>query len=253
VVSSFGLSFVGCVRGDNEDRILNDDALGLFAVADGMGGHQHGEVAADLAISAVRYYAEASRDPSEVTWPFGYTFNLSPDANRLSTALRLANRHVWHYAEQGPEFAGMGTTVAALLLGAHTAVVANVGDSRVYLFREGILTQVTTDDTWVASVFGSGSSLPEDARHHPMRNVLLQAAGTQEDVQVHIHEQRLRDQDLFLICSDGLHGLLDDQTIGAILASPVELRALAETLLRAAEELRAPDNVSVVLVRFKSD
>jgi PPM family protein phosphatase len=250
LLRSYGISYIGCVRQDNEDRILSDESLGLFIVADGMGGQQHGEVAAELAVSTVRYYVEASREPSDVTWPFGYSFDLSPDANRLNTAIRLANRQVWHYAEQGPEFVGMGTTVAAVLVGPERFVAANVGDSRVYLFRNGALNQLTTDDTWVSSLFSTGLLGPEEARQHPMRNVLTQAAGAQEAIDVHIREQSVCKGDLLLISSDGLHSVIDDQKIGLILATGTDLKTMSERLISATRECSAPDNVSVVLLQY---
>src|SRR5215472_14140999 len=145
----YGRSDPGCVRSDNEDRILMDASIGLFAVCDGMGGHQHGEIAAELALAALRYYAEASSDRLDITWPFGYDFDLSVDANRLATAIQLANQQVWNHANATPECAGMGTTVAAILLADETTIVGNVGDSRVYLFRAGALQQITYDDTYV--------------------------------------------------------------------------------------------------------
>src|SRR5579871_1493713 len=115
MIESFALTDTGCVRTENQDRVLEDHSLGVCVVADGMGGHKHGEIAAELAISTVRYYIESSRDRFDVTWPFGYNFDLSVDANRLATAIQLANRQVWNQAEKAPEYGGMGTTVAALL------------------------------------------------------------------------------------------------------------------------------------------
>src|ERR1022692_2037613 len=135
-IEAFGKTDRGCVRTENEDRILVDDALGLYLVCDGMGGSKRGDIAAELAADAVRYYIDASRDRYDVSWPFGYAFELSLDANRLATGVRLANRHVWRRAEQDLELAGMGTTIAAVLIGDGRAVVGNVGDTRVYLSRE---------------------------------------------------------------------------------------------------------------------
>jgi PPM family protein phosphatase len=250
VIESFGISHAGCRRRDNEDRILADNSLGLFVVADGMGGHTHGEKAAELAISIMRQYIEISRVPSEVTWPFGYSFELSVHANRLNTAMRLANRQVWRHAEQGPEYMGMGTTIAALLVADDAAVVGNVGDSRVYLFREGNLTQLSIDDTWIASLIGTGVLGPGNAHNHPMSNVLTQAAGSQETVDVHIRQQPLNRDDLFLISSDGLHGVVEENAIESSIAGGSDLGQMADCLMRAAQDRNAPDNVSVVLLRY---
>jgi len=255
MIKSHGISDVGTVRQENQDRILMDQDLALYIVADGMGGHRHGEMAAELAIETIRYYVDSSRDRFDVSWPFGYNFELSIDANRISTAIRLANRQVWRHAEQGPQFAGMGTTVAAVLVGdsatgAKSAVIANVGDSRAYLYRGGTLKQVTVDDTWLGSFVAKGLITSEDLLNHPMRNVLTQAAGSQEDVEVHVRDHELQDSDMFLLSSDGLHGVLGDEGMRAILAAESDLEQAATRLVASAKEKGAPDNVSVVLLRY---
>src|SRR5262245_59597214 len=116
MIESFALTDTGCVRSENQDRILTNHSLSLFAVADGMGGHRHGAMAAELAISTMEYSVDSSRDRFDATWPFGYNFDVSVDANRLATAIQLANRQVWNEAQRSPECVGMGTTVAAILL-----------------------------------------------------------------------------------------------------------------------------------------
>ena len=151
MIESYGISDPGCVRTSNQDRILIDDALGLYIVADGVGGHGHGELAAELAIRSGQYYISASRDTFDVSWPFGYDMNRSMDANRLVTATQLANRQVYKRTEDSPECAGMGTTLAALIVNNDRTAIANVGDSRIYVMRNGDLQQLTIDDTWSAA------------------------------------------------------------------------------------------------------
>src|SRR3954454_4406933 len=148
MIEAHGVTDIGCVRERNEDRILVDATLGLYIIADGMGGHSHGEMAAELAIATIRHYVESSSDRFDVTWPFGYNFELSVDANRLMNAVQLANRHVWRQAESAPEYSGMGTTVAVAIVTGNRITIGNVGDSRVYLWRDGSLRQLTVDDTW---------------------------------------------------------------------------------------------------------
>jgi serine/threonine protein phosphatase PrpC len=249
MIESYSLSDTGCVRNDNQDRVLADHSLGLFIVADGMGGHRHGEKAAELAIDTMKYYMESSRDRFDVTWPFGYNYDLSIDANRLSTGIQLANRHVWNYAEQAAEFAGMGTTVAALLLGSDGAIVGNVGDSRVYLFQNGALQQLSNDDTFVNAIAGEGS-LREEPGNSSMRNVLTQAAGTEGALDVHIVELKLQSNDLLLLCSDGLHGVIGDAAIRSIVGSGGSVESMSERLVAAARANGAPDNVSCVLIAY---
>lgn len=252
MIESYALTDTGCVRTENQDRVLADHSLGLFVVADGMGGHKHGEIAAELAISTLRYYVESSRDRFDVTWPFGYNFDLSVDANRLTTAIQLANRQVWNQAQQSPECAGMGTTVAAILLTDGGAIIGNVGDSRIYLFRNDELKQISFDDTFVNSLALQENSSSEELANHPMRNVLTQAAGTQDVLNIHMVEQKLESGDLFLICSDGLHGVIGNAAIRSLLGSGEPLEPTAVRLADAARTQGGPDNISVVLLSYNS-
>ncbi|MBV9504953.1 MAG: serine/threonine-protein phosphatase [Acidobacteriia bacterium] len=251
MIESFALTDTGCVRQENQDRILTDHSLSLFVVADGMGGHQHGEVAAELAISTMRYYIESSQDRFDVTWPFGYNFELSVDANRLATAIQLANRQVWNYALQSPECSGMGTTVAAILLSeGASAVIGNVGDSRVYLWRGEQLKQISFDDTFVNTVALQDGADPDTMTHHPMHNVLTQAAGTQDHLDVHIIEQVLESGDLYLICCDGVYGVIGNAAVRSILSTGATLEEIAVRLRNAALAEGGPDNISAVLISF---
>jgi len=253
MIESFALTDVGCVRQENQDRVLTDHSLSLFVVADGMGGHRHGEMAAELAITTMRYYIESSQDRFDVTWPFGYDFELSVDANRLATAIQLANRQVWNHAQHAPECAGMGTTVAAMLLSEGTnAVIGNVGDSRVYLCRGGELKQITFDDTFVNTVVLPSGSDPERLANHPMRNVLTQAAGSQDKLEVHIVEQTLESGDLFLICSDGVHGVIGNAAVRSILNAGGAVEEIAVRFREAARAQGGPDNISAVVISFSS-
>jgi protein phosphatase len=249
-LESHALSDVGCVRAENEDRVLSDPMLGLYAVCDGMGGQNRGELAAELAIAAMRYYVDASSDSLDVTWPFGYDYSLSVDANRLLTSVKLANRQVWRRSEQELECAGMGTTVAAILFNGEQAVIANVGDSRVYRCRGAEIEQLTVDDTMVGSMAEKGLLSAQELRNHPMRNVLMQAAGSQENIEVHLREEKLRPGDLFLITSDGLHGVLDEAAIRSIAASADSIDRCTRRLVEAARAAGAPDNVSVVALLY---
>jgi protein phosphatase len=246
MTKSYSLSDVGCVRQENQDRVLADNSLGLFIVADGMGGHKHGEKAAELAVDTMKYYVDSSRDRFDVTWPFGYNFDLSLDANRLCTSMQLANRHVWNYAEQSSQFSGMGTTIAAVLFSGENAIVGNVGDSRVYLFRNGELQQITLDDSFLAAVAAQGA----DLANNPMRNVLTQAAGAERPLDVHIAEIRLESKDLMLITSDGLHAVIGDAAIRSIVGSGGSVEELAERLISASRVNGAPDNTSCVLIAY---
>jgi serine/threonine protein phosphatase PrpC len=250
MIESYALTDTGCVRTENQDRVLTDHSLSLFVVADGMGGHSHGELAAELAISTMQYYVASSQDRFDVTWPFGYNFEISVDANRMSTAIQLANRQVWNHAQLSPECAGMGTTVAAILLSEGNAVIGNVGDSRVYLLRSNELKQISFDDTFVNTVARQAGADVEEMANHPMRNVLTQAAGSQNTLDVHIVEQPLESGDVYLICSDGLHGVIGNAAIRSILGAGEYLERSAVRMKDAARAQGGPDNISVVLMSY---
>ena len=246
---SYGLSDMGCVRSSNQDRILTDHSNGLFLVADGMGGHRHGEIAAELAVATMRYYIESSHDRFDATWPFGFDFALSIDANRMNTGIQLANQQVYKHARETPDCAGMGTTVAALLLSDDKAVIGNVGDSRVYVFREGALKQISYDDTYVQALAERGEAAGGDA-HNALRSVLTQAAGPEETVKVHIVEEPMESGDLYLLCSDGLHAVIGDAAIRSILSTGTDVERTARHLNEAARAHGGPDNISVVLLSY---
>lgn len=239
-VISHGLTDAGCCRSENQDRIFFDDALGLYIVCDGLGGRRRGGFAAELAVGAVRQYIDSSRDPMEVTWPYGYNLHLSLPANRLWTGVKLANRQIWRQSETSLEHLGMGTTVSAVLIQGETAAVANIGDSRVYLFRDSQLQQLTVDDT----LGGAGS----DSSASMVRHILTRAAGSQEDVEVGLQECRLLENDKLLLCSDGLHGCVPSAQIAAIFANSGEPAVIASALVGEAQRAGAPDNISVIVL-----
>jgi serine/threonine protein phosphatase PrpC len=250
MIVAHGASDVGCVRKENEDRILMDDSHSLYIIADGMGGHSHGELAAELAISTIRHYVESSADRLDVTWPFGYNFNLSVDANRMITAVQLANRQVWRHSESAPEYAGMGTTVAAVLASRRQITVGNVGDSRVSLWRGGTLRQLSFDDTWVRMMSARGVE-DLDVFTHPLRNFLTQAVGSRDEVDVHTTEEELRGDDVVILSSDGLHGFVGEDEIASVLGSGHTPEEIVETLLHRGKAAGGADNISVMLLSFR--
>ena len=247
----FGLSDVGVVRQTNQDRLLIDEDQGAFLVADGVGGLGRGEEAAETAISVCQHFLHASRSRSDVSWPFGFEASLGVDANRLVTALKLANRQVQRRCEESTDRSGMGTTLVGLLVDGARATVANVGDSRAYLFRGGELRQLTLDDKWVAHMVRNGALSEEDAQNHPMKNVLTQSIGTQPQVDVHTHEFDLRDGDQVLLSSDGFHEIAGEQRIVEMLRRGLAPEPVIRNLVDAVLSLGAPDNTTAILVRFE--
>jgi len=251
VLTSHGLTDPGCVRSENQDRILLDDALGLYVVCDGMGGRRRGELAAELATNAIHQYVELSRDPKEVTWPYGYNLRMTFAANRVLTAAKLANRQVWRRSEEALEYLGMGTTITALLFDPGIAAIANIGDSRVYLWRAGNLEQLSADDTVGGSPPPTGEFSLALTRQPMLRGVLTRAAGSQENAEVHLKECPLQDDDVLLLCSDGLHGVVSEDRIAAVLSDEA-VSSAASTLISDAREAGAPDNVSAVVVQYRN-
>jgi PPM family protein phosphatase len=249
-LTSQGLTDPGCVRPENQDRILFDDALGLYVVCDGMGGRRRGDFAAELATDSIRQYVESSRDPKEVTWPYGYNLQMSFAANRLLTAAKLANRQVWRRSEEAIEYLGMGTTITAVLFDNGSAAIVNIGDSRVYLWRAATLEQLSVDDT-VGGPGPTGAFSMEMVRQPMLRSVLTRAAGSQENADVHLKECKLEAGDVLLLSSDGLHGIVPDDRIGSILAAAESVNAAAAALIAAARDAGAPDNVSAVVVEYR--
>jgi PPM family protein phosphatase len=250
MIEACGRTDVGRRRKINEDSYLVSQESSLYAVCDGMGGHNAGEVASKMAIDTIAAFIERSGVEKEITWPWGLDANLSFDGNRLKTAVRLANARVFQAADNREELTGMGTTVVASLVSGKSLTIASAGDSRCYLMRGGTLRQLTRDDSWVSAALGEGILNSDDVEHHPLRNVITKAVGARDTIDLDIVEHELEPGDLILLCSDGLHGMINDQEVGRILGAATEpLEDLGGRLIDAANEAGGRDNVTVVLLR----
>lgn len=229
---------VGRVRLGNEDSYLCTDRL--FFVADGMGGHSAGEVASAIAVSTL---STALADLDSV----------ASDAKRVADAVRAANSAIFDEAAQDSRKAGMGTTLTGLALtdpAGHRAVVANVGDSRTYLWRHGELRQVTKDHSHVQSLVDRGAITRAEARVHFQRNIVLRAMGIDTSVDVDTFEIDLEDDDRFIICSDGLVDEADDDEIEGQIRQATDPQDLADRLVALANTNGGRDNTTVVVVDF---
>ena len=243
---------VGRKRKGNEDNLIADAEQNLFAVADGMGGHAAGEVASKVAVDAIHEFIGLTGGDEEITWPYGLDEGISYDGNRLKTALRYANGKVLEVAKSRADYESMATTVAAVLLDGATANLAHVGDSRIYLFRGGELSQLTSDHSWVNEQLNMGALSADQARSHPLRNVVTRALGGKPDLQVDVQAQTVQPGDVLLICSDGLTTMVPDADIAQIMANEArDVDNIARDLVAEANERGGEDNITVVLIRFE--
>jgi len=240
-------------RTDVGPRKMNQDhhgwwpELGLFIVADGMGGHNAGEVASHMAVEAIHSFIKESAAAPDITWPFGIETKYSIDTNRLSTAVRLANRKIYQEGTKSPELSGMGTTVVAVLVSGDRLALASVGDSRIYRMRAGALEQLTRDDTWLASVLGEKNAEDADPEH-PLRHVLTSVVGTKDDVKPGVREEQLQSGDRFVMCTDGVHGKLDAQSVASVLLGAASAADGASQLVNEAITRGTTDNSTALVI-----
>ena len=233
--ASSGLSDLGCVRKNNEDNFLVEPAIGLYVVADGMGGAKAGEIASHLAVGLLRESVSAGQVYDEAT---------------LTTAFQQASSAVYELASTNPEFEGMGTTMVCALDLPGQFLIGNVGDSRAWLFHQGKLSLVTADQTWVNEV-GRPLGLAEDRlKAHPMRHVLTMAVGIGQNLRVQVLSIQPPPDSLLLLSSDGLHGPVPPEVIENILSQVITLPERCHLLVEAAKQAGGPDNVTVVLLQF---
>jgi protein phosphatase len=242
----------GLRRSSNEDSYSTRPDVGLFIVADGMGGHVAGEVASRVAVEAIEAFIEetAGADKNR-TWPFPFDPSLSLEANRLKAAFRLANRRIASAIADSQDLRGMATTASAVLFGDKRASVAHVGDSRVYVLRAGGLQQITHDHSWVEEQVRAGTLSPTAARQHPWRNVVTRALSGGEDPEVDVTEVTPARGERYLLCSDGLFAVLPDARIAEILGRrDVPLDAICRGLVEAANEGGGPDNITTLILEI---
>jgi serine/threonine protein phosphatase PrpC len=240
----------GLRRTSNEDSHCERSDIGLFVVADGMGGHVAGEVASREAVDAIQAFINdtASADKNR-TWPFPFEPNISFEANRLKSAFRLANRRIAAAIADSSDLRGMATTASAFLAGTSSACVAHVGDSRVYRLRNGELSQLTHDHSWVEEQVRAGTMSASAARQHPWRNVVTRALSGGEDPEVDVTEVEPVQGDRYLLCSDGLFSVVTDQQIAEILGDQqLSLQQICTSLIAAANAGGGPDNITALVL-----
>ena len=252
MLRAHGVTDKGHVRPINEDCFAIADATHLCVVADGMGGHNAGEVASKIAVEAIVEHVERFRDKDD--WRFGYDPAASHTGNLLWTAVHVANGKVFDLATVTPDYSGMGTTIVAIMVHEGRLSVAHAGDSRAYLRNAGRLQQLTEDDTWVASVLARDPRTdPTLLRVHPMRHALTNVVGSRPRTSVHLSERMLSGGERVVMTTDGVHGVLDDSRLAQLVDVGSDAGRVAALLVEAALSSGSRDNCTALIADYDLD
>jgi len=250
--TAHGASDPGRRRELNEDSYGVFPEYGLYMVADGMGGHAAGEVASRMALDGVEDFIEATSGFDGMSWEdAGESGEARPPCERrLAAAFRVANRSIFAVSAERQDRRGMGTTALAALFGEENVTIANVGDSRAYLFRDGTLRQITTDHSYVREMVDAGLVSAAAARKHPLRNVITRALGSKPEVLADTVTHKLVSGDVYLMCTDGLYGMVEDEALVDVVARHIDSpTGCVEELIRLANENGGEDNITAIVVR----
>ena len=235
---------IGFVRKLNEDYHMNyiADDFSLLVVCDGMGGHKAGEVASKKAVETVINYVKENENENEKDYE-----------NTLIKAITLANEEVYKDSENNSEHRNMGTTIVACLVYDDNAIVANVGDSRLYLYRDGELKQITVDHSLVNDLLSSGTITEEEALDFAQKNVITRSLGIQDTVDIDIFNIKLIKDDLILMCTDGLTSQLENEDIVDIIKKETDLDKITQNLIDEANDIEGIDNITITLYLYEGE
>ncbi|WP_438038561.1 Stp1/IreP family PP2C-type Ser/Thr phosphatase [Sorangium sp. So ce128] len=242
---------VGLQRDHNEDSYAVLSEYDLFIVADGMGGHRAGDVASKLATESIAdFFRSTSRE--DATWPFHFDTSLSEEENRLQAGIRVANRQIFERSIRSRDCAGMGTTVVGALFSKkkNRIYVGHVGDSRAYRVRKGSISQLTRDHSLFNDYIMAMPELTEEQRAELPRNVITRALGMHDSVSVDLISDEPHPGDVYLLCSDGLSGMLSDDQILHIVSSTEEVPEMCRRLIAKANENGGEDNITALVIRI---
>jgi serine/threonine protein phosphatase PrpC len=255
---AIGGTNVGLKRAHNEDNHIIVTEENLYIVADGMGGHASGEVASEIAVTSVAEFFRRTTADEEQTWPYKEEKGLRYDENRLVAGIKLANRRIFETAQADVRKRGMGTTVVGMLFTTNSAYVGHCGDSRGYRYRAGQLEQLTEDHSLLNDYLRNHKLTPEEIEAFPHKNVIVRALGMKDSVQVDVLRLEPQTGDVYLICSDGLSGMVKDDelhaTIHAWQSDPArtdDIQGLVNTLIDSANRNGGTDNVTCVVVKVQ--
>src|SRR5580698_491569 len=226
--------------------------FGLFIVADGMGGHASGEVASKMAVDSMQEFFSQTQDDPERTWPYKMDRSKGYEENRLITGIKLANLRIYETAQREAKKRGMGTTFVGMFAANDGVYVAHVGDSRVYRFRDGNLEALTEDHSLLNDYIKMKRLTAEEIANFPHKNVIVRALGMKDTVKVDSRFEQPQENDIILLCSDGLSGPVTDEELLDIVTTTGDLKSAASRLISRANENGGPDNVTVVLARWLS-
>jgi len=241
---------VGMKRTHNEDYFSLIEDEQLFLVADGMGGHASGEVASKMAAETIGEFYQRTREDEDATWPYKMDRSLSYVENRLVCAVKLANLRIFETSCRDIRYKGMGTTIVSCMVSGDKAYVGHVGDSRVYRIRAGAIQQITRDHSLLEDYKEAKPDMTEEEeRNFPHKNVITRALGMRETVQVDIKAHQIQSGDLFILCSDGLSGMVPDEQILYIASNAKSLERAVAELVDAANRAGGTDNVTTLLLQ----
>lgn len=245
-----GLTDVGRKRKHNEDNLFLSPPHGLYVVADGMGGHSSGEVASQIAVETLGSFFEETDLDEDKTWPYKMNKKFSYQENRLMVGVKLSNKLIFERAQADLRLKGMGTTIVVVSLRGNHAYVGHVGDSRVYLLRNDKEFSMLTEDHSLLNDYMKIKKLtPEEIENFPHKNVIVRALGMKDRVEVDTSCQTVQKGDVFLLCSDGLSGLVTDENMGKIvMENRHDLDLACQELINAANRNGGNDNITALLV-----
>jgi PPM family protein phosphatase len=248
-----GLSDVGLQREHNEDSFVVLKEYDLFVVADGMGGHRAGDVASKLATETISEFFKSTAN-DDVTWPFHFDTNLSEEENRLLTGIRVANRQIFERSTRSREYHGMGTTVVGAMFSPSKKrmYIGHVGDSRCYRVRNGQIQLLTRDHSLINDYLLAMPDLTEEQRSELPKNVITRALGMQDQVVVDLQHDDPHDGDVYILCSDGLSGMIPDDEIQRIVTTAANIGDACKRLIEKANEHGGEDNITAVLVKIEA-
>ena len=253
-VAAYGMSDVGLQREHNEDSFAVLPDYELYIVADGMGGHRAGDVASKLATQTIgEFFKKTSHE--DATWPFHFDARLSEEENRLLTAIRVANRQIYEHSTRSRDLRGMGTTVVGALFSRRKGkmYIGHVGDSRAYRVRGAEIRQLTRDHSLVNDYLAAMPDMTDEQRSELPKNVITRALGMQDQVEVDIQEDEAQAGDLYVLCSDGLSGMISDEEILEVVTATEELQDACRKLVNMANEHGGEDNITAVILRVEED